>query len=478
MSSRLEKSVALLGKLGHGKTRILNAVCGTYHASRGGTKSVTRTIELGISKRHGICFLGTPGLGPTEDVAQHIGAQKLALEFSPLSGVYLVIKCGRDADMIDEQIFDIIDMVGEEMIRIIVTHSDVEAQKEGYNEVELKHSIGHLAGIDVKNIIIVGLETNPQEIDDFVNETTLSQPKEIKLDPEEISKLAIRSHASRNLTRIIRDIYGKIDAAHGHCNMLTDHGSTKTYENDVVIRDIQHAVSKMVSEDKEQVFRDAVSLSADEQTICYAQVGASLSAKVKQFIERTNQYLSWNVTNLNDPRNHYRACNYCGAIYVKVEGCDGNTVCGALSATPDCPQHKMNANFSTFGINWSKVGGGRWKIITQPFTRFWGSSTTQSSLRGDNPPDMVHRKRSDALIESGCGQTIAWTSMRPVEPQVVINALGHIETIQAKPIETLSAKRFHTEIEIQEELNKETLKQSLNEFHAEGWEFVASHTKV
>lgn len=332
---RLEHCVALVGKLGHGKTRVLNKVCGTHHASRGGCKSVTRTVEYGISKRHGIFVLDTPGLGPTEDVACHIGAQKLALEFSPLSGVYLVIRCGRDGDIVDDQINDIIDMVGEEMVRIIITHADVEQSKEGFDEDSLKFSVSRLAGIEVDKIAVVGLHTDPTLIDDFVKATLLPEPRRIERQTEHVAQLAVRSKASRHIGKSIREIYAKIEAAKEYCSSITNDGLAKSYDNDVAVMDIQQAVVAMVRDSKEQVFHAAGSLTIDEQTICYAQAGASLSVKGKQFVERTNLFLSWNVTDLNDVRNHYRACNHCGAVYVKVEGCDGATTCGALSTTKD-----------------------------------------------------------------------------------------------------------------------------------------------
>jgi hypothetical protein len=66
-----------------------------------------QTAHMGVSKKHGIAVIDTPGLAPTEDVACHIGAQKLALEFTPLLGIHLVIKCGQDGDMVDDHVNDV-----------------------------------------------------------------------------------------------------------------------------------------------------------------------------------------------------------------------------------------------------------------------------------------------------------------------------------------------------------------------------------
>ena len=262
-------AVALIGKLGHGKTRLLNKVCGTHHASLGGSKSVTRDVELGYSKKHEIALLGTPGLGQTEDVACHIAAQKLALEFTPLVGVFIVLKCGRDGDMIDDQINDIIDMVGEKAVRIIVTHADVEATKEGYDEMDVKRSISRLADISVDLIKVIGAETQGEEIEDFIHSTLLPQPIEIKLDVSSVVRLAAASKQTRRLSKAVRDIHGKLDAGIHYCSNLIASG--KSHDTDVEIVDIQHAASEMVKADKEKIFREAASHTADEQNICYAQ---------------------------------------------------------------------------------------------------------------------------------------------------------------------------------------------------------------
>jgi hypothetical protein len=468
---RFEHAVALIGKLGHGKTRVLNKVCGTHHASKGGCKSITQTVELGISKRHGIAFLGTPGLAPTENVAHHVAAQKFALEFTPLSGVYLVIKCGRDGDMVDDQVNDIIDMVGEEMIRIIITHADVEAKKEGFDADDVMRSVSRLAGIGADHIIVVGLDTNPEDIDDFVQSTLLPNPRKIKLQAEEVVKLAVRSQQSRRLSRAIRDIYAKIDAARQHCDDITNGANEqriRSYAKDVTIMDIQQAVTAMVKDSKYQVFRDAMShLTNNEQSICFAQAGASLSIKLKRFVEETNQFLSWNVTDLNDPRNHYRSCNHCGAVYVKVEGCNGATTCGLLSRTPDI---KAPGNSQTyFGFDFA-MAGGKWTLFSSARERLFRAAGAGRNIPSNN--NGLHRKRDGALVESGCGRQIDWKSMRPVDPEVVA-VLGKVETLHAGTLEDISGQRFHMDIRLQEELNRENLKREFDKAKAEGWEFVS-----
>jgi len=451
MSTFNGSAVALIGKLGHGKTRLLNKVCGTHHVSQGGCRSATRDVELGYSKQHKIALLGTPGLGPTEEVARHLAAQKLALEFTPLSGIYIVLKCARDGDMIDDQINDIIDMVGEDGVRIIVTHSDVESSKEGFDVMDVKRSVSRLADISVDLIKVIGVETSGAEIEDFIHSTLLPQPVGIKLDSESVVKLAARSKQSRRISKAIRDLHGKIDAATTYCKVMTSSG--RTHEHDIEIMDLQRATINHVREEKERIFRDAVRLTADEQTICYAQAGASLSVKLKEFVETTNTFLSWNVTDPSDPRNNYRACNHCGAVFAKVEGCDGTTRCGAIPLEKKSDSKKCRYSESSYDF---------YEDHSKWYVRAVRSAIRAASavlLAGSNDQAAAERK-STGVFEAGCGQSINWSTMRPIEP-ALMKELGKVETMHAGKLEELSSRRFETDIETEVEVHKQNLQREI-----------------
>lgn len=101
-----------------------------------------------------------------------------------------------------------------------------------------------------------------------------------------------------------------------------------------------------------------------------------------------------------------------------------------------------------FGIDWSKTGGG-WTLVSRSLTRLWNRE--QSSARQHLPADMIHRKRRDALIES---------------EQVAI--LGAVETLKTGTLENISEKRFHTDVQLQEEANKLSLQRDME---AEGLQF-------
>ncbi|KAL7558010.1 hypothetical protein ACA910_005492 [Epithemia clementina (nom. ined.)] len=102
-----------------------------------------------------------------------------------------------------------------------------------------------------------------------------------------------------------------------------------------MIINIQKEVNELVAEEKDAIFRKAFesSTSHEVQTLVYGKAGVSLSLKLHEFIKATNAFLSWDVTDPHDPRNHYRQCPHCDAVYAKIGGCE-NMICGDWGHVP------------------------------------------------------------------------------------------------------------------------------------------------
>lgn len=129
--------VALVGKVGHGKTMLLNKLTGKRFPSNMGARSCTRTLQFGYTPKNEILVVDTPGFYASEDIAAHIAAQKLALENRELSGIFVVVKYAR-ADEMAETTTNLMGFFGSDDLRIIVTHDDVARVEQGYNPSETK----------------------------------------------------------------------------------------------------------------------------------------------------------------------------------------------------------------------------------------------------------------------------------------------------------------------------------------------------
>ena len=175
----MSETVVFLGKLGHGKTRLLNAICDTGFKSSMAARSCTTTIQRGRSKSYGIQVIDTPGFFSSSDTAGHTQCQKNALQCCPLSGVYLVVKIGRVDDMVGT-LSTMMDFIGDDDVRIIITFVDAEwTSKE---EDPIPDLVG-LLDVSADNILAVGLKTRPRQIEEFIK-ATLHSPRYFQTDDD------------------------------------------------------------------------------------------------------------------------------------------------------------------------------------------------------------------------------------------------------------------------------------------------------
>lgn len=435
--------VALIGKLGHGKTFLLNKVTGTRFASNMGSTSCTRTLQYGYTPQSGVLVVDTPGFYASDDLASHIGAQKLALEGTKLSGVYIVMKFGR-ADEIAESAGKLMTFIGDDNVRIIITWSDTASLEEGYDPVGLLARLSDLLCIPVQNMIVIGKDTNAATIESFIV-STLHEPKDFKISEEQVAAISSLCISTRKFNKAIDEVYAKIAAASKACADLVKGG--KTYETDTAIATIQGGTSEMVQASKENIFRDAeeMELDDDQKHLIYGKAGLSLSLKLKTFIEASNKLLTWDVTNPCDSRNVYKKCNYCGAVFNKTEGCDGATVCGSVPGDIRKPRPKLLVQFQPTASN-------HWVV-----QYFWDGKEIQVHFVLKTLADFFrqsveswgggfqHMRRANTLIESGCGATISWSTMLPVDARLV-ESLGGVELQHPGHLERESKASFESRL--------------------------------
>ena len=87
-----------------------------------------------------------------------------------------------------------------------------------------------------------------------------------------------------------------------------------------------------------------------------------------------------------------RKCPYCGTIWAKVEGCEGDTTCGSRPSTVHDFRDSAYAVLGTFTFRW--LGNGNLEITKS------GGKTVKSEMNS-----------SSAI---GCGKTINWKKMATV----------------------------------------------------------------
>lgn len=65
------------------------------------------------------------------------------------------------------------------------------------------------------------------------------------------------------------------------------------------------------------------------EDIVYDHVNARLNFAMADFRKFCRGKMSWDIEDPSNLKNQLRKCPNCGLVWVRVEGCDGNTQCGA-----------------------------------------------------------------------------------------------------------------------------------------------------
>ena len=290
--------VAFLGKIGHGKTFLVNKLCGTDFASEMSAHSCTRQIQIARAQ-NGINIVDTPGFYSSIEILAHIEIQKLALETNELSGVYVIVKYGRTSD-IAEPINKIMDFVGDDDLRIIVTHSDTVETQEGFDLDGMKLSLSTLLDIDVSHIAIVGKMTSASEILDFIL-STLHHPKSFKISHKQIASIAGLCVGARQFNKSIDEVREKIQAAKKSCISLLK--NEKSFETVNLLDKVQKLTNKMVKDFRDYISRASEDLTPEQQNILFAKVELDHSLALSELNEITNK-------NIKVSRKRYRASDF------------------------------------------------------------------------------------------------------------------------------------------------------------------------
>jgi 50S ribosome-binding GTPase len=432
------KVVALFGRQGHGKTTVMNRVTNSRRNVSSGATSCTKTLEFYSTPREGIVVVDTPGFYSSNDVARNVAALKMAMEGVPLSGVYVVVKHGR-ADDVSEMLGNVMDFLGED-VRIIVTHEDLAMEGEGYNRDELKDMLSSLLGVSTDRIATVGKHTSGSDIENFIA-STLHRPRHYVVNINQLSCLASMCVGKRATEKRIQLVYAKIQAASFACRQLISSCASKSSETDSVVALIQHDTTNMVESAKEGLFRLAEDLSADEKIIIYGKAGLKLSLRLKDFVETTNEYLSYSIT---DCVNSYKRCPYCGCVFVKTEGCDGQTTCGDVPWESDSSVQNrflLSTTFVTSGTGWSL----QFLFEGRPIDATGLREVLQTHLRARTST------RGTDISGKGCGRAVTWSQMQPLShEELKSTGVGDIELLPTNDLEASARGNFEETVRLHE----------------------------
>lgn len=143
---------------------------------------------------------------------------------------------------------------------------------------------------------------------------------------------------------------------------------------------------------EEKVYQPFVKRNGDDQ-VAFDDFAASIELQKlihqahADFRNEAKKHLLVNPDNISDWRNAIRRCQFCGEVWVKVEGCDDKTTCGARPDSLDASATEY------YRFLWNRVDG---KLRPGKFLLKPEAKTAKKAK------DFQHMKGI------GCGKEIVW----------------------------------------------------------------------
>jgi GTP-binding protein EngB required for normal cell division len=281
-------TVVLIGKIGHGKTRLLNQICGTSFTSEMCPTSCTKVVQCGLARQRRLRVIDTPGFFASDNIQDHITHQKRALEEKLLSGVYIVSKIAR-VDDLAETISKMMDFVGSDEVRVIVTNIDVIEDEQGFDIDETKHHLSLLLGIPETNIAAFGNSTEPEAIENFIWRT-LHYPKRFEVSREQSIYFSTFCVGGRKYYQDVVELGAKIEASSKVCGVLIE---GRGFVNGYLLDLTRNATRDMVARSELSIIHAASNdLTAEELLLLRDKIRTIVSIPYANFEKLTRDFLS------------------------------------------------------------------------------------------------------------------------------------------------------------------------------------------
>jgi len=334
--------VVLIGKLGSGKTTIFNLLTGSRALVGAGYKTVTYTAQSAMSKKANMFVIDTPGLEEVDDACGHISSQLAALQTVPVSCIVFIEECDRAAVLVKKLMHPIMMIGHKELVSIIVTHVDTFYDNKGLDarsieadKVSLIHEVCTKLNVPEQAMLLVASRknvfpgttpnTNPDAVVAHVLNCLASTPVRITLSEDQVKRFHAISGVSaaeeKAAASMVKDCEAKLHA--GKMFALELEKSTTT---DTVLIELMRVLQAEV-----QITRDRVHRKCYEKpnmNMIYWQTNARLRVALNEVVVYCKSLLTYDLDDASDLRNTLKKCPYCHLVWVKVEGCDGETTCG------------------------------------------------------------------------------------------------------------------------------------------------------
>ena len=381
--------VVLIGNVGVGKSTIVEKLTGEEGLSSDSSKSKTKTSNYLWVRDKSLLIADTPGCNPLEEKLEHNIEIASALNFKPVSKIFIVVK----ADIRIDQTIGFVrthvhlfnDLLPLDAFSVLVTHMDnVELPEKKFLKA-LEKDLGF------KHCVYSAL---PKEKDSPKTDFLLSQilplcgeKHHFTIDGDSFLRLFRVSDEKLTIMKVIKNYVQNFNDYKTAFDEQRKNFSSELMDlycefKVFMMEQIEEAKIKMTAKLSFTYMGKKGIIEAGYLAIMVNQLRATM------FDIRMEALASCNNHGVDD----LRKCPHCGLVWAKFEGCNGQTTCGSR---PTVEYDRRNPDITEFAT----------------FTFDISSGELQISKNGTKSAAPV-ASRSEKHI--GCGKPINWNNMLSV----------------------------------------------------------------
>ena len=396
--------VVLVGDAGTGKSTLFEKLTGVKGRSSKASESATRSSEAFPVPNGSLIVSDTPGSNSRKDRLENNVWIAQAFNFQPVSKVFIVVKAETRMDSVIDDVRKYADCFIElpmELVGVIVTHMDtVEWTESSFSSAVIED-----LGIEAVVYSAPRISGNKLLRDILA---TCSKKHNLTVDGENFLKLfKIHNHQQRILKTTSDEV-----ARFREIKRAFDMERQKYGEKDQV-----DLVFEFQAYMAEEITRAQKRMSEKNDFTFFGEKAANEAGHIANMTNQLRVALFDIRTEClkyqsDQTASELRKCPYCGQVWAKVEGCDGDTTCGNRPSVANDMRSSAYAVLSTFTFFWF---GGKLRIEKSGEKKVSSNPKPLQSMQGQ-----------------GCGKSINWNAMAKADVSPEFSEVTKISTSDIK----------------------------------------------
>ena len=376
--------IVLLGDVSTGKSTIVEKLTGEKGRSSDANESFTKTSSVLWVPDGSLIVSDTPGSNVLKDKLEHNIAIAGALNYRPVSRIFIVVKAEPRIDNVVDNVRQYADRFLElpmDVIGVLVTHMDMV----DWTEEEFTPRIEDELGIDT--IVFSRISTKREALLQSILKTCKKEYN-LTVNSENFFKL-FKIH--NNHRKILQSTSDEVKNFSEKKKAFDE--ARKAFSG----KDLVDLVFEFQAYMTDEIVQAQKRISEKNKFTFYGDGAANEAGHVANMVNQLRMVLYDIRTECREYQSEHgvselRKCPYCGTIWTKVEGSESDTTCGNRPSTVNDFRNSAYSVLGTFSFRW--LANSNLEITKS------GGKTVKSVRKSSSP--------------IGCGKTINWKEMATV----------------------------------------------------------------